>query len=136
MSRMILLVAALLAGNVHAQTVILKCVDAKGRITYTTSACEPGQSLKDVKAYAPVRDDPQAREDVRRADQQQQARYRTRQQQAYFQPSTPSAETPRDRQKRECAMARQRANAARGKGFTSSQLVALDKQAVDACFGL
>lgn len=135
MSRMILLVAALLAGNVHAQTVILKCVDAKGRITYTTSACEPGQSLKDVKAYAPVRDDPQAREHVRRADQQQQARYRTRQQ-AYFRPSASSTETPRDRQKRECAAARQRANAARGKGLTSSQLVALDKQAVDACFGL
>ena len=135
MSRMILLVAALLAGNIHAQTVILKCVDAKGRITYTTSACEPGQSLKDVKAYAPVRDDPQAREDVRRADQQQQARYRT-QQQAYFQPSASSAETPRDRQKRECAAARQRANAARGKGLTSSQLISLDKQAVDTCFGL
>ena len=63
MARMLIL-AALLIGNVHAQTVILKCVDAKGQVNYTTSACEPGQSVKDVKSYAPVRDDPRAREEL------------------------------------------------------------------------
>lgn len=135
MPRTILLVAVLFAGNACAQTVIYKCVDAKGQVIYTTDACAHGERLKDVKIYGEVREDPQAREDVRRADEQQQARYRAadRQQASY---RTPVAETPRDRLKRECAEARQRANAARGKGYGSSMLVLLDKQAVDACFGL
>ena len=135
MPRMLLFVAALLAGGVHAQTVIVKCADAEGHVTYTTDACEPGQSVNAVSTYAPVHDDPQAREDVRRADEQQQARYRAQgRQQAYHQPR--QRETPRDRQKRECAEARQRAHDARGKGYNSSTLARLDKQAVDACFGL
>ena len=135
MSRMLLFVAVLLAGGVRAQTVIVKCADAKGRITYTTDTCEPGQSVKDIKTYAPVHDDPQAREAVRRADEQQQARYRTQDRhQTYHQPQ--QQETPRDRQKRECVEARQRAHDARGKGYNSSILTRLDKQAIDACFGL
>jgi hypothetical protein len=133
---MLLLAALLLAGSARAQTVIVKCVDAKGHVSYTTDVCAPGESVKDVKIYAPVRDDPEAREIVRRADEQQQAHYRARDRQQVYYPQAPQTETPRDRQKRECAQARQRANDARGKGYNNSTLVWLDKQAVDACFGL
>lgn len=135
MARMLIL-AALLIGNVHAQTVILKCVDAKGQVNYTTSACEPGQSVKDVKSYAPVRDDPRAREELRRIDEQQNARNAKQRQTVFYNNPRMSTETPRDRQKQACAQARQRANDARGKGYDRSTLIKLDKQAVDACFGL
>ena len=136
MSRVILFAALLAASGAHAQTVILKCVDKQGRVTYTNDVCGPGQSLKDVKAYAPVREDPRARDEVRRIDDQMQVRYRSNERQPVFNPGPASTETPRDRQKRACAVARERAAAARGKGYNNSTLVALDKAAMDACFGL
>jgi hypothetical protein len=135
MSKRFLLVAMLVTCGAHAQTIILKCVDKRGHVSYTTDACEAGQAVKDIKAYGPVRDDPRARDDVRRIDEQMQARYRDGHRTIVYPGVTPS-ETPRDKQKRACAQARQHAADARGKGYNSSTLVSLDKAAVDACFGL
>jgi hypothetical protein len=137
MPRIALLIATLLATSASAQTVIVKCVDARGNITYTTDACEPGQSVKDVKQYAPVHDDPMARARLQEIERQQDARNRMARE--YSPPRVlRSAPLPseRDRKKARCAEARQRANEARGKGYDSSTLIGLDKQAVDACFGL
>lgn len=135
MTRKLLFVAALWAGVAQAQTVIVKCVDAHGGIAYTTDACAPGQTLRYAKTYAAVHDDPRAGENVRRADEQQQARYRS-QDRHQSRTRAKHQETERDRQKRACATARLRARDARGKGHGSATLVRLDKQAVDACFGL
>ena len=136
MSKWILLAAVLAAGGTHAQTVIVKCVDKQGHASYTTDACEPGQAVKDIKAYGPVHDDPRARDDVRRIDEQMQARNRAIDRRPGFDPGSAPGESPRSIQKRACAQARQRAADARGKGYNNSTLIALDKAAVDACFGL
>lgn len=136
MSKWILLAAVLAAAGAQAQTVILKCVDKQGHVSYTTDACETGQSVKDVKTYGPVRDDPRARDEARRIDDQMQARNRANQRPQAFDPGSVPGESPRNIQKRVCAQARQRAADARGKGYNNSTLIALDKAAVDACFGL
>jgi hypothetical protein len=136
MSKWFLLAAVLAAAGAPAQTVIVKCVDKQGHVSYTTDACEPGQAVKDVKTYGPVRDDPRARDDARRIDDQMQARNRANDRPQGFDPGSVPRESPRNIQKRACTQARQRAADARGKGYDSSTLIALDKAGVDACFGL
>ena len=137
MSRKLLFAAVLLAGSVHAQTIIVKCVDAKGNITYTTDACEPGQSVKDVKSYAPVHDDPAARQRLRDIERIQAARdARVRLQGGGPAYRGPSPLTARDLKRAKCEDARKLARDARGKGYNGSYLIALDRAAADACFGL
>lgn len=126
----------LLAGSVHAQTVIVKCVDAQGRTAYTTDACPPGQLLKGAKTYPAVHDDPHVREQVRRADEQLQDRYRANQGTDRGASKSRHSDSPRDRQKQACAAAREAASAARTKDYDRKKILSLDKAAVDACFGL
>lgn len=131
-----MLSALLFAGGLQAQTVIVKCIDAKGGVAYTNDACPPGQSVAGARTYAAVHDDPQARAEVQRLDEQMQQRYRADRSNGSAGAGTPHAETTRDRQKRACAAARQATVDARTKNLDRSRRLALDKAAVDACFGL
>jgi hypothetical protein len=132
----VLLAAMLLAAPALAQTVIVKCVDAKGNISYTTDACQPGQSVEDVKSYAPVRDDPAARQrvrDIERIQADRDARARGSGVQTLWRSTLRS---DRDQQRAECNAAQKVAREARGKGYSSSYLITLDRAAANACFGL
>jgi hypothetical protein len=135
MIRTLVLATLLLAGNAQAQTAIGKCIDAKGHVNYTTHGCEPGEKLADVKVYGAVHDDPAAAAKVRRDAAEVDARNHATNRPNYAGPvyRTPTA---RDRQRAACNEARLAAAQARGKGFTNAYLRALDKAAVDACFGL
>ncbi len=136
MARM-LIVAALLVGTAQAQTVIVKCIDAKGQAAYTTTACPSGQYTQSTRTYAAVHDDPAARTRLQDIERQQDAR--TRGNGARGDRSgvaLRSEPTERDRRKLACANARHKAEQARGKGYANRELQALDKIEMDACFGL
>lgn len=136
MARMLIL-AMLLVGNAQAQMLIVKCVDARGSITYTTDACPPGQSLRSARTYAAAQDDHTAKTRLKEIEKQQEARKRPG---AGSGPrsggSGHHAPSERDRRKAACEAARGKAQEARGKGYPSARLIALDKTAIDACFGL
>ncbi|TKR33295.1 DUF4124 domain-containing protein [Luteimonas gilva] len=82
--------AALLAigvGPAWAQTVIVKCKDAKGKVIYQTEPCERGQTTTDVKTYAPVRYNPKLAEETRQTQHeidQRRASYGNNAQAAYI----------------------------------------------------
>lgn len=129
--------AALLIGTAQAQTVIVKCVDPKGQVAYTTDACPPGQSTKSSRTYAAVHDDPVARARLQDIERQQDGRNRRdsgRDDRSGA--SRRNEPTERDRRKLACSNARQKAENARGKGYSNRKLQSLDKIAMDACFGL
>lgn len=139
MQKVIFYIAALLllCGTAHAQTIILKCVDAKGHVTFTNEGCRPGEHLKDVKAYQQTHDDPVARQRLRDIEQQQDARNRWEREQRsspVFYSAAPPSE--RDKKRARCAAARQAANDARSRGLSNAEIRVYDKAAVDACFGL
>ena len=64
-------------GPAWAQTVIVKCKDAKGAVIYQTEPCERGQTMADVKTYAPVRYNSELAAETRRIERQVDARRST-----------------------------------------------------------
>jgi len=60
-----------------AQTVIVKCKDAKGKVIYQTKPCERGQTLADVKTYALVRYNPELAAETRQTQRIVDARRST-----------------------------------------------------------
>lgn len=136
MARM-LIVAALLIGTAQAQTVIVKCVDAKGQVAYTTDACPPGQSIKSTRTYAAIHDDPAAQARPQDIERQQDGRDRGNGSRVDRSGASNRSEpTERDKRKLACANAKRKAEQARGKGYSNRKLQSLDKAGVDACFGL
>lgn len=133
----VLIAAALLIGTAQAQTVIVKCVDAEGQIAYTTDACPSGQLTKSTRVYAAIHDDPAARERMQEIERKQDGRHRGNVSRVDRSgASHRSKPTERDKRKLACADARQKAEQARGKGYSNRKLQSLDKVEVDACFGL
>lgn len=136
MARM-LIIAMLLVGNAQAQTVIVKCVDTRGRVAYTTDACPPGQVTKSTRTFAAVHEDPAAQARLQAIEQQQDRRDREHADRG-DRSGAPRRSEPseRDRRRLACAKAREEADKARGKGFSTRKLQSLDKVEMDACFAL
>lgn len=74
MKGIVLAVALGLSTGAQAQSVIVKCVDAKGQVMYVSGGCEPGQRVDSYKAYEAVHDDPNAAARTRSAQREVDAR--------------------------------------------------------------
>jgi len=138
MQRMLLIVALFFASSLHAQTYTLlqKCRAANGSVRFTNTGCKANEETLDIRAYynGPERDYSRQQAQERAEMDRRYREFRQAQSAPRYDP--PAQPTERDKQKARCAEARRRATDARGKGYNNSTLVMLDKQVVDACFGL
>jgi len=133
----ILIIAMLLVGTAQAQTVIVKCLDTRGQVAYTTDACPSGQVTKSTRIFAAVHEDPASQARLQ-AIQRQQDRHNQGHADRGDRSGAPRRSEPseRDRRRLACAKARQEAEQARGKEFSTRKLQSLDKIEMDACFAL
>jgi hypothetical protein len=118
-----------------AWQVILKCVDAKGGLVYTNKSC-PAGTMQTVKVYA---EGDQAAGAAQRARIEAEMQERRRSEQSSSNSSTDlasSRSTPRDLQKKRCAVARQAAKDAERRGLSYQLREGYERAVIDACFGL
>lgn len=132
--RLVLLAALLIAAPVSAQQTIWKCRDAKGAIVFQNLPCAVGMRELGAKVY----DTPDTRRAAvyaERVRREMDARNRAlhRPVVTYRSPNPPSA---REQKKARCKRAQEAAQDAAMRGVSSWIREGLERESIDACFGL
>ena len=134
--RALVLVALLCVGRVEAgEAVIWKCRDAQGGLIYQNAPCGDREKQLAKRAYDTVREDPGAQARVSRIQREMDARNESLHRPTYD-GGLSNQQTPRDRQKQRCRLAREEAEDAMHRPVSSTLRIALDRKATEACFGL